>query len=167
MEMVDLLPPSENRIDEMSYDKIEVPDEGEQITLKEGTEGEIEVPDNPIIPIIHGDGIGKDVGPAAQKVLEAAAEATGRSISWMRVYAGESAQEKYSENLPDETVEAIREHRVAIKGPLTTPVGSGFRSLNVALRQTLDLYANVRPTYYLDRDAAVLSRPLVDCGVLE
>jgi isocitrate dehydrogenase len=159
MEMVDLLPPSENRIDEMSYDKIEVPDEGEQITLKEGTEGEIEVPDNPIIPIIHGDGIGKDVGPAAQKVLEAAAEATGRNISWMRVYAGESAQEKYSENLPDETVEAIREHRVAIKGPLTTPVGSGFRSLNVALRQTLDLYANVRPTYYLDGVPSPMKAP--------
>jgi len=117
------------------------------------------VPDNPIIPIIHGDGIGKDVGPAAQKVLEAAAEATGRSISWMRVYAGESAQEKYSENLPDETVEAIREHRVAIKGPLTTPVGSGFRSLNVALRQTLDLYANVRPTYYLDGVPSPMKAP--------
>ncbi|GAB3668050.1 isocitrate dehydrogenase (NADP(+)) [Halopiger thermotolerans] len=145
----------------MSYDKIEVPDDGEKITLKEGSEDELEVPDNPIIPIIHGDGIGKDVGPAAQEVLEAAAEATGREINWMRVYAGESAREKYGEdvNLPDETVEAIKEHRVAIKGPLTTPVGAGFRSLNVALRQTLDLYANVRPTYYLEGVPSPMSEP--------
>ncbi len=150
MEMVDLLPPSEHRTDEMSYDKIEVPDAGEKITLKEGTDDELEVPDNPIIPIIHGDGVGSDVGPAAQKVLEAAAEETGREINWMRVYAGASAREKYDENLPEETVEAIKEHRVAIKGPLTTPVGAGFRSLNVALRKKLDLYANVRPTYHLD-----------------
>ncbi|MFC4544021.1 isocitrate dehydrogenase (NADP(+)) [Halosolutus amylolyticus] len=145
----------------MSYDKIEVPEDGEKITLKEGAEDEIEVPDNPIIPIIHGDGIGKDVGPAAQEVLEAAAEATGREINWMRVYAGESAREIYGEdvNLPDETVEAIEEHRVAIKGPLTTPVGAGFRSLNVALRQTLDLYANVRPTYYLDGVPSPMKAP--------
>ena len=148
--MRELLPPSKNRLDEMSYDKIEVPEQGEKITLKDGSAEELEVPDDPIIPIIHGDGVGSDVGPAAQKVLEAAAEATGREINWMRVYAGETAREMYDENLPDETVEAIKEHRVAIKGPLTTPVGAGFRSLNVALRQTLDLYANVRPTYYLD-----------------
>ncbi|MDF9745747.1 isocitrate dehydrogenase (NADP(+)) [Natrinema salsiterrestre] len=143
----------------MSYDKIEVPDEGEQITLKAGTEDELEVPDNPIIPIIYGDGVGSDVGPAAQKVLEAAAEATGRDINWMRLYAGESAREKYDENLPQETVEAIKEHRVAIKGPLTTPVGAGFRSLNVALRKKLDLYANVRPTYYLDGVPSPVSEP--------
>ncbi|ELY91620.1 isocitrate dehydrogenase (NADP(+)) [Natrinema altunense] len=143
----------------MSYEKIEVPEEGEQITLKEGTEDELEVPDNPIIPIIYGDGVGSDVGPAAQKVLEAAAEATGRDINWMRLYAGESAREKYDENLPDETVEAIKEHRVAIKGPLTTPVGAGFRSLNVALRKKLDLYANVRPTYYLDGVPSPVSEP--------
>jgi isocitrate dehydrogenase len=159
MEMVDLLPASKNRTDEMSYDKIEVPDEGEQITLKDGTEDELEVPDNPIIPIIYGDGVGSDVGPAAQKVLEAAAEATGRDINWMRLYAGESAREKYDENLPQETVEAIKEHRVAIKGPLTTPVGAGFRSLNVALRKKLDLYANVRPTYYLDGVPSPVSEP--------
>ncbi len=134
----------------MSYDKIEVPEGGEKITLKEGTDDELEVPDNPIIPIIYGDGVGSDVGPAAQTVLEAAAEATGRDINWMRVYAGSSAREKYDENLPEETVEAIKEHRVAIKGPLTTPVGSGFRSLNVGLRKKLDLFANVRPTYHLD-----------------
>ncbi|ELY78001.1 MULTISPECIES: isocitrate dehydrogenase (NADP(+)) [Natrinema] len=143
----------------MSYDKIEVPEDGERITLKEGTEDELEVPDNPIIPIIYGDGVGSDVGPAAQKVLEAAAEATGRDINWMRLYAGESAREKYDENLPDETVEAIKDHRVAIKGPLTTPVGAGFRSLNVALRKKLDLYANVRPTYYLDGVPSPVSEP--------
>ncbi|PCR91823.1 isocitrate dehydrogenase (NADP(+)) [Natrinema ejinorense] len=143
----------------MSYDKIEVPEEGEQITLKAGTEDELEVPDNPIIPIIYGDGVGSDVGPAAQAVLEAAAEATGRDINWMRLYAGESAREKYDENLPQETVEAIKEHRVAIKGPLTTPVGAGFRSLNVALRKKLDLYANVRPTYHLDGVPSPVKNP--------
>ncbi len=134
----------------MSYDKVDVPDDGEAITLADEETGELNVPENPIIPIIHGDGIGTDVGPAAQKVLDAAAEATGRSIAWMRLFAGASAREKYNENLPEDTVSAIRDHRVAIKGPLTTPVGAGFRSLNVALRKKLDLYANVRPTYHLD-----------------
>ncbi|MHC3437652.1 isocitrate dehydrogenase (NADP(+)) [Natrialbaceae archaeon A-gly3] len=143
----------------MSYDKIEVPEDGEKITLKEGTDDELEVPDNPIIPILYGDGVGSDVGPAAQKVLEAAAEETGREINWMRVYAGESAREKYDENLPAETVEAIKEHRVALKGPLTTPVGAGFRSLNVGLRKKLDLYANVRPTYHLDGVPSPVKNP--------
>ncbi|WP_256296634.1 isocitrate dehydrogenase (NADP(+)) [Haloarchaeobius salinus] len=140
------------------YEHIEKPDSGEKITADGDT---LSVPDEPIIPIIHGDGIGKDVGPAAQKVLDAAAEATGRKVHWMEVYAGESAREIYGEdvNLPDETVDAIREHRVAIKGPLTTPVGAGFRSLNVALRQTLDLYANVRPTYYLDGVPSPMKAP--------
>jgi len=141
----------------MSYDKVEVPADGERITVDE--DGELDVPSNPIIPIIYGDGIGKDVGPAAQQVLEAAAEATGRSVHWMRLYAGESARERYDENLPEETVEAIREHRVAIKGPLTTPVGSGFRSLNVALRKKLDLYANMRPTYHLDGVPSPVTHP--------
>jgi isocitrate dehydrogenase len=145
----------------MSYDKIEVPEDGEKITVSDAEGEELDVPETPIIPIIHGDGIGQDVGPAAQQILTAAAQATGRDISWMRVYAGESARQKYGEdvNLPDETVDAIREHRVAIKGPLTTPVGAGFRSLNVALRQTLDLYANVRPTYYLDGVPSPMKAP--------
>ncbi|QAU13624.1 isocitrate dehydrogenase (NADP(+)) [Halorubrum sp. BOL3-1] len=143
----------------MSYDKVDIPDDGEAITLADEETGELNVPENPIIPIIHGDGIGTDVGPAAQQVLDAAAEATGRSIAWMRVYAGGSARDKYDENLPEETVEAIRDHRVAIKGPLTTPVGAGFRSLNVALRKTLDLYANVRPTYYLDGVPSPVKNP--------
>ncbi|GGN93136.1 MULTISPECIES: isocitrate dehydrogenase (NADP(+)) [Haloarcula] len=139
------------------YEKVEVPEEGQQIEVTD--DNELDVPENPIIPIIHGDGIGTDVGPAAQKVLEAAANATGRDISWMRVYAGESAREKYDENLPDDTVEAIKEFNVAIKGPLTTPVGAGFRSLNVALRKTLDLYANVRPTYHLDGVPSPVKEP--------
>ncbi|MFC7068054.1 isocitrate dehydrogenase (NADP(+)) [Halobaculum lipolyticum] len=143
----------------MSYDIADRPEEGEVITLADEETGELDVPENPIVPIIHGDGIGTDVGPAAQKVLDAAAEATGRSIAWMRVYAGESAREKYDENLPEETVEAFREFRVGIKGPLTTPVGSGFRSLNVALRKTLDLYANVRPTYHLDGVPSPVKNP--------
>ncbi len=145
----------------MSYDQIEVPEDGEQITLADEETGELNVPDTPIIPIIYGDGIGSDVSPAAQKVLDAAAEATGRSIAWMRLYAGSSAREKYGEetHLPQETVDAIREHRVAIKGPLTTPVGAGFRSLNVALRKKLDLYANVRPTYHLDGVPSPVKNP--------
>ena len=141
------------------YDKVEVPEEGEKIEVIDEDNDELDIPENPIIPIIHGDGIGKDVGPAAQRVLEAAANATGRDISWMRVYAGETAREKYDENLPDDTVNAIDEHRVAIKGPLTTPVGAGFRSLNVALRQTLDFYSNVRPTYYLDGVPSPMKAP--------
>jgi isocitrate dehydrogenase len=143
----------------MSYEQVEIPSEGQKITLADEATGELDVPQRPIIPIIHGDGTGVDVGPAAQQVLEAAAEATGRSIEWMRVYAGESARERYDENLPEDTVDAIREHRVAIKGPLTTPVGSGFRSLNVALRQKLDLYANVRPTYHLEGVPSPVKRP--------
>jgi isocitrate dehydrogenase len=143
----------------MSYQQVEVPAEGDRIRVVDEETGELEVPDNPIVPIIYGDGIGTDVGPAARTVLDAAAEATGRSIAWMRVYAGESARERYGENLPDDTVEAIREHRVAIKGPLTTPVGSGFRSLNVALRQKLDLYANVRPTYHIEGVPSPVKHP--------
>ena len=143
----------------MTYDQVTVPDEGSKITLADPETGELDVPDTPIVPIIHGDGIGTDVGPAAQRVLDAAAEATGRSIAWMRVYAGGSAREKYGENLPEDTVDAIREHRAAIKGPLTTPVGAGFRSLNVALRQELDLYANVRPTYYIDGVPSPVKNP--------
>jgi isocitrate dehydrogenase len=130
------------------YEKVEVPAAGTKIEAV--GEDELEVPDDPIIPIIHGDGIGVDVGPAAQTVLQAAAEATGREIHWMQVYAGEAAREKYDENLPDDTVEALKEFKVSIKGPLTTPVGAGFRSLNVALRKKLDLYTNMRPTYHID-----------------
>ncbi|MDX1747760.1 MAG: isocitrate/isopropylmalate family dehydrogenase, partial [Halobacteriales archaeon] len=143
----------------MSYDRIDVPDRGSKIEAIDENADELDVPDDPIIPIIHGDGIGRDVGPATQEILEAAAEATGREINWMRVYAGEAARDRYGENLPDETVDAIRDYRVGIKGPLTTPVGSGFRSLNVALRKRLDLYANVRPTYWIEGVPAPVKRP--------
>ncbi len=137
------------------FEQVEPPS-GSRVTVEDD---ELVAPDDPIVPIIHGDGIGQDVGPAAQKVLDAAAEATGREINWMRVYAGASARERYDENLPDDTVDAIRHFRVAIKGPLTTPVGAGYRSLNVALRQTLDLYANVRPTYHLEGVPSPVRRP--------
>jgi isocitrate dehydrogenase len=133
----------------MAYQQVEVPEAGEKIEVTD--DDELVVPDEPIIPIIHGDGIGTDVGPAAQTVLEAAAQATGRDIHWMRVYAGESARERYDgENLPEDTLEAMKEFKLGIKGPLTTPVGAGFRSLNVALRKKLDLYTNVRPTYHIE-----------------
>jgi isocitrate dehydrogenase len=143
----------------MAYDKVEIPDEGEPIEVVDAEGDELDVPDTPIIPILYGDGIGSDVGPAAQQVLEAAAQATGRDVSWMRVYAGETARDMYDENLPEDTVEAIKEFRVAIKGPLTTPVGAGFRSLNVALRKTLDTYSNVRPTYHLDGVPSPVAEP--------
>jgi isocitrate dehydrogenase len=133
----------------MAYQQVEVPDAGEKIEVTD--DDELVVPDEPIIPIIHGDGIGTDVGPAAQRVLEAAAQATGRDIHWMRVYAGQSARDRYDgENLPEDTLQAMKEFKVGIKGPLTTPVGAGFRSLNVALRKKLDLYTNVRPTYHIE-----------------
>jgi isocitrate dehydrogenase len=145
---------------DMDYDKIEVPRDGDPIEVVDADADALDIPDTPIIPILYGDGIGSDVGPATQQVLEAAANATGRDVAWMRVYAGESAREKYDgENLPEDTVTAIREFRVAIKGPLTTPVGAGFRSLNVALRKTLDTYANVRPTYHIDGVPSPVSNP--------
>ncbi|MFB6130208.1 MAG: isocitrate/isopropylmalate family dehydrogenase, partial [Salinigranum sp.] len=143
----------------MNYDKVEVPAEGTKITLADEETGELDVPDDPIIPIIYGDGIGVDVSPATQSVLDAAAEATGHEINWMRIYAGESARERYDENLPDDTINAIREFRVAMKGPLTTPVGSGYRSLNVALRQMFDLYTNMRPNYYIEGVPSPVKHP--------
>ncbi len=143
----------------MAYERIQVPDSGDPIEVRDADADLLDVPDTPIIPILYGDGIGTDVGPATQKVLEAAAHATGRDVSWMRVYAGESARDKYGENLPSDTIEAIRDHRVAIKGPLTTPVGAGYRSLNVALRQRLDTYANVRPTYHIKGVPSPVSNP--------
>ncbi|MFP4229820.1 MAG: isocitrate dehydrogenase (NADP(+)) [Candidatus Nanohaloarchaea archaeon] len=135
----------------MEYEKVEPP-------KADKIEG-LEASSNPVIPFIQGDGIGKDVMPAARKVLEKAAEETGRNIEWMQLYAGESAREKYGENLPQETIEAIKEFNVALKGPLTTPVGSGFRSLNVALRKKLDLYVNVRPTFHLEGVPSPVKNP--------
>ncbi|PSQ44574.1 NADP-dependent isocitrate dehydrogenase [Halobacteriales archaeon SW_7_68_16] len=143
----------------MSYQRVEVPEGGEPITVVDESTDELAVPDEPIVPVIHGDGIGVDVTPAAKTVLTAAARATGRDVHWMRLHAGASARERYGENLPNDTVEAIREFRVGIKGPLTTPVGAGYRSLNVALRQTLALYCNVRPTYHIDGVPSPVSAP--------
>ena len=121
------------------------PADGQEIGWQDG---KLEVPDRPIIPFIEGDGIGPDIWRATQRVLDAAVEKTyggSRSIAWMEVLAGEKAQEHKGEWLPQQTFDAIRHYRGAIKGPLTTPVGGGFRSLNVTLRQVLDLYACVRP----------------------
>jgi len=135
----------------MQYEKIQVPEDGEAITLN--PDFSLNVPDRPIIPIIEGDGIGIDVSPVMHKVVNAAVEkAYGgqRQIRWMEVYAGHKAIKLYESNqfLPEETLHALRNFVVSIKGPLATPVGGGVRSLNVAIRQTLDLYACVRPMRY-------------------
>ncbi|QJB27775.1 NADP-dependent isocitrate dehydrogenase [Limnospira fusiformis] len=132
------------------YEKITPPDTGEKITF---SDGEPIVPDNPIIPFIRGDGTGVDLWPATERVIDAAvAKAYGgdRQISWFKIYAGDEACEQYGtyQYLPEDTLTAIREYGVAIKGPLTTPIGGGIRSLNVALRQINDLYTCVRPCRY-------------------
>ncbi len=132
------------------YEKIAPPDSGTRITF---SNGEPIVPDNPIIPFIRGDGTGVDIWSASQKVFDAAVEKAykgKRKISWFKVYAGDEACELYGtyQYLPEDTLQAIKEYGVAIKGPLTTPVGGGIRSLNVALRQINDLYACVRPCRY-------------------
>lgn len=144
----------------MAYQHIKVPTEGEKITY---VDGKLNVPDNPILAYIEGDGIGVDITPASMTVWDAAVEkAYGgkRKVSWMEIYAGEKAAGVYDGNyLPDETTEAMREFIVGIKGPLTTPVGGGFRSLNVALRQILDLYACVRPVAYIDGTPSPMRQP--------
>ncbi len=132
----------------MAFQKIEVPARGERITVN--TDLSLNVPDNPIIPYIEGDGIGADISPAMLKVVDAAvakAYQGKRKIEWMEVYCGEKATQVYDQDtwLPPETLEALKEFVVSIKGPLTTPVGGGIRSLNVALRQELDLFACIRP----------------------
>ncbi|MFO7967075.1 MAG: isocitrate dehydrogenase (NADP(+)) [Archaeoglobaceae archaeon] len=138
------------------YEKIKPPQTGERIEYKDD---KLIVPDNPIIPFIKGDGIGKDVVPAALKVLDAAASRINKEVNWLETYAGEDANKLYGVYLPEDTLNAVREFRVAIKGPLTTPVGKGFRSLNVAIRQILDLYANVRPVYYLQGVPSPVKNP--------
>lgn len=142
--------------------KVVVPVEGQKITLD--AEGKLVVPNNPVIPYIEGDGIGVDVSPAMIKVVDAAVEKayTGdRKIEWMEIYTGEKSTQVYGEDawLPQETLDFIREYKVAIKGPLTTPVGGGIRSLNVALRQELDLYICARPVRYFDGVPSPLKRP--------
>ncbi|MFZ5990241.1 MAG: NADP-dependent isocitrate dehydrogenase [Deinococcota bacterium] len=135
----------------MAYKHIQVP-EGEKITIQNG---QLQVPDRPILGFIEGDGTGPDIWRASQPVLDAAVEkAYGgkKKIAWTEIYAGEKANAVYGEAvwLPEETLDFIREYRVAIKGPLTTPVGGGIRSINVALRQELDLYACVRPVQWFE-----------------
>src|SRR5213080_3056068 len=131
-----------------SYNGVAVPTNGARIAY---SGGHYQIPDNPIIPFIEGDGTGRDIWRASSRVFDAAVEKAyngKRRIVWYEVFAGEKAKAKFDTWLPDDTVSAIREFRVAIKGPLTTPVGGGIRSLNVALRQILDLYACVRPVKY-------------------
>ena len=131
-----------------SYNGVAMPADGKAIGYANGV---LQVPDNPIIPFIEGDGTGRDIWKASRRVFDAAVEkAYGgkRRVAWMEVFAGEKAFNAFKQWLPDDTVEAVRDFRVSIKGPLTTPVGGGIRSLNVALRQILDLYACVRPVRY-------------------
>lgn len=146
----------------MAYDKIVVPVEGEKITVD--AKGVLQVPHNPIIPYIEGDGIGVDITPVMIKVLDAAvAKAYGgeRQIIWMEVYAGEKSTRIYGSDiwLPEETLEVVKDYVVSIKGPLTTPVGGGIRSLNVALRQLLDLYVCLRPVRYFPGTPSPLKAP--------
>ena len=132
------------------YQHLTTPSEGEHIIL---SGGRLHVPDHPIVPFIEGDGIGPDIWSAAQHVFDSAVEkAYGgkKKIVWFEVFAGQKAHDQFGEWLPEDTLTAIREHLVSIKGPLTTPVGGGIRSLNVALRQKLDLFACVRPVRYFD-----------------
>ena len=145
----------------MAYDKITVPD-GDKIAM--GGDGHLIVPDRPVIPYIEGDGIGPDITRAAMNVWNAAVETAyggDRGIAWMEIYAGEKANGLYGGDvwLPDETVEAVREYLVSIKGPLTTPVGGGIRSLNVALRQKLDLFTCLRPVRWFEGVPSPVKRP--------
>lgn len=146
----------------MNYDKIVIPENGEKIKVDE--HGNLTVPDNPILPFIEGDGIGSDITKAAMTVWNAAVAAAyggDKKVSWMEIYAGEKATKVYGDDvwLPDETIAAVKDYHVAIKGPLTTPVGGGIRSLNVALRQKLDLYVCLRPVRWFEGVPSPVKRP--------
>lgn len=145
----------------MAYKHITIPSEGEKITVD--ANGKLVVPDNPILLFIEGDGIGYDIMTASQRIWDAAVEkAYGgkRKVSWMEVYSGEKAADVYGgDYMPEETFEAFREFLIGIKGPLTTPVGGGFRSLNVTLRKVLDLYACVRPVRWYDGVPSPVKNP--------
>ncbi|HEX4619878.1 MAG TPA: NADP-dependent isocitrate dehydrogenase [Steroidobacteraceae bacterium] len=148
----------------MRYEHIVVPESGRRIGVH--TDFSLAVPDAPIIPFIEGDGIGVDVTPAMRRVVDAAvarAYGTARRIAWMEIYSGEKANALYGQWLPEETLQALREFVVAIKGPLGTPVGGGMRSLNVAMRQTLDLYACIRPIRYFPG----VSSPMQDASLTD
>lgn len=140
-----------------------LPTEGEKITITDGT---LHVPNHPIVPFIEGDGTGPDIWAAAKRILDAAVDKAykgEKKIAWYEVFAGEKAFNQYNEWLPEDTLTAIREYIVAIKGPLTTPIGGGIRSLNVALRQELDLYTCLRPVRYFKGVPSPVKRPeLVD-----
>ena len=145
-----------------TFQHIQVPAEGQKITVN--ADMSLNVPDQPIIPFIEGDGVGRDITPVMIKVVDAAvAKAYGgkRKIQWMEVFAGEKATRIYGPDvwLPDETLQAVRDYVVSIKGPLTTPVGGGIRSLNVALRQELDLYVCLRPVQYFKGVPSPLKEP--------
>ncbi|WP_458131748.1 NADP-dependent isocitrate dehydrogenase [Pseudomonas sp. R3-41] len=146
----------------MGYQKIQVPAVGDKISVN--ADHSLNVPDNPIIPFIEGDGIGVDISPVMIKVVDAAVQkAYGgkRKISWMEVYAGEKATQVYDQDtwLPQETLDAVKDYVVSIKGPLTTPVGGGIRSLNVALRQQLDLYVCLRPVRWFEGVPSPVKKP--------
>ncbi|MCB1614917.1 MAG: NADP-dependent isocitrate dehydrogenase [Pseudomonadales bacterium] len=145
----------------MGYQKVTVPSQGSKITVNPDLS--LTVPNNPIIPFIEGDGIGVDITPVMIKVIDAAVEkaySSEKKIAWMEVYCGEKAAELYEGNwFPEETLEALKEFAVSIKGPLTTPVGGGFRSLNVALRQELDLYVCQRPVRWFQGVPSPVKEP--------
>ena len=141
------------------FDKLKIPETGKRITIKNG---QLVVPDNPIIPYIEGDGIGPEIMEVAKSVIDTGIETIykkKKKINWCEIYAGEKAKEKYGKYLPKDTMEAIKYYLVALKGPLTTPIGKGFRSLNVSLRKILDLYACVRPIRYIDGTPSPMKYP--------
>jgi isocitrate dehydrogenase len=143
----------------MNFQKIKIPAEGTKIKI---VNGKPQIPDQPIIPYIEGDGIGRDITRAMKTVVDDAVSKAykgKRKISWMEIFAGEKANQLYGNYLPDETIDALKEYIISIKGPLTTPVGQGFRSLNVSIRQILDLYACVRPVRYFSGTPSPLLRP--------
>ena len=145
----------------MPYKKIKIPKKGSKISYKDG---KIIVPDNPIVPFIEGDGIGVDITPPMINVVNEAVKIAyngNKKIEWMEVFCGEKATKIYSKDtwMPDETIEALKEFAVSIKGPLTTPVGGGIRSLNVSLRQLLDLYVCLRPIRYFDGVPSPIKNP--------
>src|SRR3984885_8560584 len=127
--------------------------------ITQNADGELNVSDNPIIPFIEGDGIGVDIWPAAKLVLDAAAAKHGKKVAWKEVLAGQKAFDETGDWLPDQTVIDFREYLIGIKGPLTTPIGGGFRSLNVALRQILDLYVCLRPVRWFQGVPSPVLRP--------
>lgn len=141
------------------FNKVVVPENGKKISF---SNGKINVPNNPIIPFIEGDGIGPDIWRASVNVFDSAVQKAyngEKKISWMEIYAGDKAQENYGEWLPQDTLNAIKEFLVAIKGPLTTPIGGGIRSLNVTMRQVLDLYSCVRPVRYFEGAPSPMKAP--------